>query len=332
MEITLDFSTLYEKVDRSLSIIGKRSIDEKGNLLFRDITVGSREREIINDFFVNAFTELCAELNKFITAELQNHSEFDNEVYTSFWTDQAPSSFVGQVTANGQYLYNYSSHKLYRASLSFPYQLAQTPAWGLLTVHEDSYYLWDGTDLTELTEEEVAELTDEEKAAAAVITFFDVAHDASEAVVSLPGVYLYDGQSLYVSVRQCSFSEVALNTTTLYYDTASVPYQWLYGALQRLTGNTTEGIQLTVTTPSNWNSALEISVRQSLFNYCVSYALWSWFTVTAPKIAEKYLADTNRQLSALRMLIHEKKSPATPTNGGTEISPLSISTTIENNP
>lgn len=329
MEITLNFGTLYDKVARSLSIIGKRSIDDKGNLLFRDITLGSREREIISDFFVNAFTELCAELNKFITAEVQNHSGFNASVYISFWTDQPASSFVSQVTYDGQYLYDYSSHKLYQASLSFPYQVATVPeasASGLLAVHDESYYQWDGTDLTQLTEEQVAELTDEEKSEAAVITFFNVAHDASEAVVSTPGVYLYDGESLYVSARSCSFSEVSLEATTIYYDPGNVPYQWIYGSLQRLAGNTTEGIQLTVTTPDNWNSGLELSVRQSVFNYCVSYALYSWFTITAPRLSEKYLADTTRQLSALRMLIHEKKAPTASSE-----SPLSPTTTITPN-
>lgn len=310
MEITLNFSTLYDKVARSLSIIGKRSIDDKGNILFRDITLGSRERGIISDFFATAFTELSAELGKFITDEVQNHSGFNDAVYISFWTNLPASSFDSQVTADGQYLYDYSSHKLYQASLSFPYQVAAAPVGGLLAVHNESYYQWDGTDLTQLTEEQVAELTDEEKSEAAVITFFNVAHDASEAEVSSPGVYLYDGVSLYVSDRSCSFSEVALYATKIYYDPDNVPYQWLYGTLQRLAGNTTEGIKLTITTPDNWNSALELSVRQAVFNYCVSYALYSWFTVTAPRISEKYLADTNRQLSALRMLIHEKKPPS----------------------
>ncbi|MBQ7511525.1 MAG: hypothetical protein IJU11_02150 [Prevotella sp.] len=325
MEITLNFSTLYAKVARSLSIIGKRSIDDKGNLLFRDITLGTRERQIINDFFANAFTELSAELNKFITAEVQNYSGLTDTIYTSFWTDQPASSFVDQVTADGQYLYNYNLHKLYQASLSFPYGVATAPAGGLLAVYNDSYYSWDGTDLTQITEEQVAELTDEEKSAAKVITFFNVAHDADEAVVSSPEVYLYDGVSLYVSERSCSFSEVALSATTLYYDPDNVPYQWLYGALQRLDGNTTEGIQLTVTTPDNWNGALELSVRQALFNYCVSYALYSWFTVTAPRISDKYLADTTRQLAAIRQLIHEKKPPVG------SVSPLSISTEIIEN-
>lgn len=325
MEITLNFSTLYDKVARSLSIIGKRSIDDKGNILFRDITLGSRERGIISDFFATAFTELSAELGKFITDEVRNHSGFNDAVYISLWTNLPASSFDSQVTADGQYLYDYSSHKLYQASLSFPYQVAAAPVGGLLAVHSESYYQWDGTDLTQLTEEQVAELTDEEKSEAAVITFFNVAHDASEAEVSSPGVYLYDGGSLYVSDRSCSFSEVALYATKIYYDPDNVPYQWLYGTLQRLAGNTTEGIKLTITTPDNWNSALELSVRQAVFNYCVSYALYSWFTVAAPRISEKYLADTNRQLSALRMLIHEKK----PQVG--ETSPLSISTEIIDN-
>lgn len=329
MEITLNFSTLYNKVARSLSIIGKRSIDDKGNPMFREITLGSRERPVIYDFFVNAFTELCAELNKFITAEVQNHSGFEDTVYTSFWTDQPASSFLDQVTADGQYLYNYTSHLLYQASLDFPYQVATVPAAspaGILTVHDGTYYLWDGTDLTQLTDQQLEELADEEIAAANTISYFNIAHDAEEAAVSRPGIWLYDGQSLYVSTRQCSFTEVAMNATTVYYDLSNVPYQWLYGALQRLAGNTTGGIKLTVTTPDNWNDALQLSLRQALANYCVSYALYSWFVITAPRIADKYLADANRQLTAMRIIIHEKKAPEAQT------SPLSISTEIIDNP
>ena len=227
------------------------------------------------------------------------------------------------MTANGQYLYNYSSHKLYQASLAFPYQTVTPPAGGMLTIHEGTYYSWDGTDLTELTEEQVTALTEEQKAAAKTITFFYVDYDDTYAAVASPGVYLFDGVSLYVSTRQSSFTEVAMSATTVYYDPGNTPYQWQYGTLQRLAEDSTEGIQLTITTPDNWNSALEMAVRQTLFNYCVSYALYSWFTVTAPRISDKYLADTTQQLSALRQLIHEKKPPTC------TVSPLSIKTEIE---
>lgn len=67
MDIILNNDTLYEKMSRSLSIIGKRSIDDNGKLLFTDITLGTREKEIANDFFRQAVIDLTTELSVFIT-------------------------------------------------------------------------------------------------------------------------------------------------------------------------------------------------------------------------------------------------------------------------
>lgn len=67
MEIELVYNDLYDKVARSLSIIGKRMTDDKGNLLFNDITLGSREKEIIYDYFSQAIIDLSVELATFIT-------------------------------------------------------------------------------------------------------------------------------------------------------------------------------------------------------------------------------------------------------------------------
>lgn len=69
MEITLSYNTLYQQVERSLSIIGKRSRDDNGSLLFTDITLGSREKEIINDYFRQAIIDLSVELSAFIVGE-----------------------------------------------------------------------------------------------------------------------------------------------------------------------------------------------------------------------------------------------------------------------
>lgn len=136
---TFDYTALYGKVSRSLSIIGKRSTDEQGNRLFADITLGSRETEIIEDYMRQAVIDLAAEMEAFVTGE---------------------------------------------------------------------------TDTT-----------------------------------------------------------------------------------------------ITITLPSNHNSALETFIGKSCDEYCVSYALYSWFTVTAPRIAEKYLGDMKRQLSAVVRLINERKAP-----------------------
>lgn len=139
MTKTFDYTALYGKVSRSLSIIGKRSTDENGNRLFADITLGTNEKGIIEDYLRQAVIDLVTEMEAFITAE-----------------------------------------------------------------QDDT---------------------------------------------------------------------------------------------------------ITITMPSNHNSALETSIGNSCDEYCVSYALYSWFTVSAPRIADKYLGDMNRQLSAVIRLVNEKEAP-----------------------
>ena len=145
MNVTLTFSTLQEKVSRSLSIIGKRAKDENGKLLFEDITLGSREQELILDYLRQAIIDLSAELAAKITG------------------------------------------------------------------------VTDGTLLTTKT--------------------------------------------------------------------------------------------ITLTFPDNYNSSLDQFIIQSCNEYCVSYALYSWFTVTMPTLAEKYLADCTRQMGVLHRITHEKRQP-----------------------
>ena len=153
MEKTFDYTALYEKVSRSLSIIGKRSTDDNGNRLFEDITLGSREKGIISDYFRQAVIDIAAEMEAFVTGE----------------TDTA----------------------------------------------------------------------------------------------------------------------------------------------------------ITITLPSNHNEALNTFIGNSCDEYCVSYALYSWFTVTAPRLSEKYLGDMKRQLSAVVRLIHQKNAPKNTTSN-----PLDISTSV----
>ena len=68
MTITLNFTNLYNVVARTLSIVGKRSTDDKGNRIFTDITLGTNEKEIISDYFRQAVIDLSAETAAFITA------------------------------------------------------------------------------------------------------------------------------------------------------------------------------------------------------------------------------------------------------------------------
>lgn len=153
MEINLDYSALLETVRRSLSVIGKRSTDDNGNLLFTDITVGTNEEPIIFDFFRLAINDLAAELSAFI------------------------------------------------------------------------YYA-------------------------------DVPDDAAVPAASPAGI--------------------------------------------------------TLELPTNVNDQLEPFIQESCEAYCVSYALYSWFTVTAPRLVKKYQGDCTRQLNALIRLIHEKQAHEAP--------------------
>ena len=72
MTINLTYSSLRETVERSLSIIGKRSVDDKGNLLYKDITLGSNEEGIIDDYLEEAVIDITAETAAFITGSTGN--------------------------------------------------------------------------------------------------------------------------------------------------------------------------------------------------------------------------------------------------------------------
>ena len=153
MEITLDFTQLAKEVKRSLSVIGKRSIDENGNLMFKDITLSSLEEPLLNDYLQQAVIDLVTEADTFITASTES--------------------------------------------------------------------------------------------------------------------------------------------------------------------------SLTVTFPTNHNNALDAAIAKVCKAYCVSYALYSWFSVVAPRLTEKYKGDCTRQAGALIRLIHSKKQPTVDDS----VSPLAPTTT-----
>ncbi len=81
--------------------------------------------------------------------------------------------------------------------------------------------------------------------------------------------------------------------------------------------------QVTLTFPTNHNTVLDTFIQQCCEAYCVSFALWSWFTITAPRIADRYLEDCKRQIASIIRLIHDKKTPAAATS-----SPLDINTEV----
>lgn len=76
MNITISYQALYEKVSRSLSIIAKRSVDDKGVLLFKDITLSTREQEIMTDYFKQAVLDIVAAAAAFIAENSDNTITF----------------------------------------------------------------------------------------------------------------------------------------------------------------------------------------------------------------------------------------------------------------
>lgn len=72
---------------------------------------------------------------------------------------------------------------------------------------------------------------------------------------------------------------------------------------------TVNGNTLTLTLPSNRTSGTDTALEEALKAYCVSYALYSWFTITAPRIATKYQEDAERHLAAIITLVYTKNPP-----------------------
>lgn len=68
MQVQFNYTDLYAVVGRSLSIIAKRSTDDEGKPLFDNITLGSRETELVYDYFRSAVTGIATDLRKYVTA------------------------------------------------------------------------------------------------------------------------------------------------------------------------------------------------------------------------------------------------------------------------
>lgn len=91
-----------------------------------------------------------------------------------------------------------------------------------------------------------------------------------------------------------------------------------------ITGGTDTGITFILDLPESHKASLEPFIAKSCEAYCVSFALYSWFDVTLPRIAPRYLDDCKRQLAAVIRLIHEKKAPEAATS-----SPLDVVAEVE---
>jgi len=317
MTITLDFGTLFAIVTRSLSIIGKRSTDDNGNRLFADVTLGTREHDIIADFFYNAFVDLSAELNEFLTAVIDNPSGITSVIYCTFWTDQAASNFVSQITESGQYLYKYNSNDLYVSSLTYPFSYTN-PASGTLFRYNGSFYRWNGSNLTLISDPTT--LTEQQRLAAIDLVYYDT--NPSMVSGTAENQYLYYNGSVYKSSRQASFSSASVPSGAALVGPQGRVYTVEGNIITEVPASILDTVTLSLTMPDNWNTGLQQAMFQAVSTYCVSYALYSWFTVTAPRIAEKYLGDMKRSLTAVVRMANDK----TPPDGSIDV--LSTTTSV----
>ncbi len=326
MLINISFTDLFDIVSRSLSIIGKRSVDDKGNPLFKDITIGTNEREVVNDWLTLGMSNLVTELSHHVDVEQYNNG-IVSTIYTDWWQDASVSTSL--ITASDQYWYKPSTKILYVSTLSFPF-VVTTPAINTLFVYGEDYYRWEVPELetdptlVQLTQQEVEALTPEQKAAATRLTYCD--ENPSEVGAYAAGLYLAYNGTVYVSNRDAQFETTTPATDTAYVDRAGRHYWWHNDTMERIGTGLGGSVTLDFDMPDNWNSAIEPSLITSMQNYLISFALYSWFVITAPKIADKYGADAAQQLAAVIRLLHEKKAPS----GNIDII-SAASTTVDNN-
>lgn len=93
------------------------------------------------------------------------------------------------------------------------------------------------------------------------------------------------------------------------------------------------GYTLTLDNPRIHATRLTVALKTAVDNYMVAYALFSWFVVTAPKIADKYRVEADNHRALILAMALEKEPPKT--NGAdfissvsTSVSPIPISTTL----
>lgn len=89
-------------------------------------------------------------------------------------------------------------------------------------------------------------------------------------------------------------------------------YRWNGTELATIDDNTEAlaGLAVNLILADDYNEALDITLQQALHDYCAAYTLYSWFTVTSPRLAEKYLNDAIAQRSYfISLVFHRKTTP-----------------------
>lgn len=303
MDIQLSYNSLYDTVARSLAIIGKRSVDDNGAPLFRDITIGSKERGLIFDYFNNAFVDVCTELDNFVTAETHEDHYSDADIILNGWCDSMNTAY-GLVSDIDQFFYIAPQGKLY-VSTRFLHSPAQT---NIYYECDSVYYIYDAS-ANVLVPTATPSIEDRDLA----IHLLSVNLDPEIAKTYQGRFSFFWNGEIYSSDGYFHLNEIGMDIYTIYIYNGE-RYVYAGDGLSRDKYDITQGAQVTITLPDNWNAALQKSLVMAVKNYCVSYTLHSWFTITAPKLAEKYANDAKRQMQAAIRMAHEKKAPSSQTS------------------
>lgn len=255
----LPTSELLDIVKRSLSIIGKRAVDDNGNTLFETLTPSTLEEPIFTDFFRTAVTSVVTEIRKFIDGVTVMIGGIDYtypfDLIDNDVTMVEENQGLSPVPENAQIIF------------------ADDPALDP-TGRNHKFYI---------------RVPDEE----------------------YPGEYIYypawEGSTENYQDSSHNYKPYA----NKYYECNDTIYEWNGTTLVVVTPDQSEVTRIILELANDYNEALDQTVKQALQAYCVAYALYSWFVITSPRLADKYLADANAHRSFVISQLFHRKAPAT---------------------
>ena len=120
-----------------------------------------------------------------------------------------------------------------------------------------------------------------------------------------------NGQSMYRDIMMGSNEEDLIGDYIS--EAAQHIASKINGVINSVGGDEELITSINVLLPSNYNDGLEALAQRTFKAYCVAYALYSWFTITAPTLAGKYEKMSQQHLDEIVSLIYSKKAPNTPT-------------------
>lgn len=131
MDIVINYSDISAIVDRSLSIIGKRAVDDQGNLLFKDITIGTREKDILTDYCKSAIMHIAAELRQFVRLETPTATTYTVRITLDDDANPALEDSIKQAVT--EYLVAYMLYSWFTVSAPRLYQKYLTDSQNALS-------------------------------------------------------------------------------------------------------------------------------------------------------------------------------------------------------